>query len=504
MAKEKTKETKSAGQKLADKLFFKTKNCWEDVDAKTDKEIEGFAASYKKFLDMGKTERECVETAVEMLEKNGFVNIDKLKEKKFKPGMKIYQNIRGKSILAAIIGKKAAVEGCNILGAHVDSPRLDLKQNPLYEDSEFALLDTHYYGGIKKYQWTTIPLSMHGVFVDENGKKTTIRIGEDPGDPVFTITDLLPHLAREQMQKKAIEAVEGEDLDILAGSRPYVGKDSKDTKDVKEKVKLSILALLNEKYGVTERDFTSAEIEFVPAFKASDVGLDRSMIGAYGHDDRCCAYPALMALIALAGGKSSAANSAAGSGAKSGTGAAAVPEKTVVCYLSDKEETGSAGNTGARSTNFENFFALLCGGNEMDLRLCFSKSAMLSADVSAAFDPTYAAVFDKRNASYFGKGMVLEKYTGSGGKYGASDANAEFCAKVQAIMNRNKVQWQVGELGKVDKGGGGTIALYAANLGMEVLDCGVPVLSMHSPFEIISKIDLYTTYRGYVAFLQEA
>ena len=477
MAKE--TKPKSKGQKLADKLFLKKKNCWEDIDAKTEKEVEALASSYKQFLDKGKTERECTEAACEQLEKNGFVNIETLKTKTFKPGMKVYQNVRGKSVLAAVIGKKPASQGCNILGAHVDSPRLDLKQNPLYEDSDLALFDTHYYGGIKKYQWTTIPLSMHGVFINENGKKTTLTIGEDPGDPVFTVTDLLPHLAREQMEKKASLAVEGEDLDILAGSRPY------DDKETKNKVKLTLLDILNKKYGITEKDFACAEIEFVPAFKARDVGLDRSLIGAYGHDDRCCAWPALQAIISLARQKEA-------------------PAKTLVLYLSDKEETGSAGNTGARSNNFENFLAILGNGTETDLRSCFSNSAMLSADVDAAFDPTYASVFDKKNSSFIGKGIALSKYTGSGGKYGASDANAEFVARVLAIFDQNKVQWQFGESGKVDKGGGGTIALYAANLGMDVLDCGVPVLSMHSPFEVISKIDLYTTYRAYSAFLSDA
>ena len=479
MAKE--KKSSRTGKKLADKLFFKLENCWESIDQKTEKEIEEFALDYKQFLNDGKTERECARLAVEMLEKYGFKNIESIKDKKFNltAGTKVYQNIRGKSILAAIIGKEPVTEGCNILGAHIDSPRLDLKQNPLYEDSDLALFDTHYYGGIKKYQWTAIPLAMHGIFVNENGKKTEIKIGEELGDPVFTITDLLPHLAKEQMQKKMTEAIDGEDLDILVGSRPYVDK------DVKEKVKLGVLALLNERYGVTEKDFASAEIEFVPAFKASDVGLDRSLIGSYGHDDRCCAFPALKAVAAFAREKTP-------------------PAKTLVCYLSDKEETGSAGNTGARSTNFENFFAFLCSNNEADMRHCFSCSSMLSADVNAAFDPTYAGVFDKRNGSFIGKGIALEKYTGSGGKYGASDANAEFCAKVQGILTRNKIQWQFGELGKVDKGGGGTIALYAANLGIDVLDCGIPVLSMHSPFEVISKIDLYLTYKGYMAFLREA
>jgi len=481
MAKAKAASKKK--EKLSDKLFFKQKSCWEVIDSKTEKEVEELASSYKQFLDKGKTERECADYICGVLNKNGFINIDTIpnSKKKFTPGMKIYQNVRGKSVLATVIGKKSATEGCNILGAHIDSPRLDLKQNPLYEDSELALFDTHYYGGIKKYQWTTIPLSMHGVFINESGKKTTIRIGEEPGDPVFTVTDLLPHLAREQMEKKASAAVEGEDLDILIGSRPYDDTHNEE----KEKVKLGILDLLNKKYGITEKDFTSAEIEFVPAFKASDVGLDQSLIGAYGHDDRCCAWPALQAIINIANGK-------------------AAPNKTLVCYFSDKEETGSAGNTGARSLNFENFLALLCGETGTELKTCFSRSSMLSADVNAAFDPTYAGVFDKKNAAYIGKGIVLEKYTGSGGKYGASDANAEYVAKVQAILNKNKVQWQCGELGKVDKGGGGTIALYAANLGMDVLDCGVPVLSMHSPFEVISKIDLYMTYKGYIAFLNEA
>jgi len=476
MAKEKKAKTK--GQLLAEKLFIDLKNVWEGIDAKTDKEIEKFAQSYKEFIDRGKTERECVEAVCELLEKNGFVNIDTLQGWKPKTKQKIYRNIRGKSLIAAVIGKNSTVEGCNIIGAHIDSPRLDLKQNPLYEDSDFALFDTHYYGGIKKYQWTSIPLAMHGVFVNAQGKKTSIRIGEETGDPVFTITDLLPHLASEQMQKKASHLIDGEDLDILAGSRPYADKEAKD------KVKLNLLSIMHEKYGITEKDFASAEIEFVPAFKARDIGFDRSMIGAYGHDDRCCAWPALRAVTEIAGEKSA-------------------PEKTIVCYLSDKEEIGSTGNTGARSVNFENFFAMLCE-NEARLRNCFENSSMLSADVNAAFDPAYAGVYDKRNSSFMGKGICFEKYTGSGGKAGASDANAEFCAKVQAIMGKNKIQWQFGELGKVDKGGGGTIALYAANYGIEVIDCGIPVLSMHSPFEVISKADLYTLYKSYIAFLRDA
>jgi aspartyl aminopeptidase len=494
---------KSAGQKLAEKLFFNPKNCWAGIDKKTEKEIEDFSRSYREFLDRGKTERECTEAALALLRKHGFIDLENAGDAKLPPGTRVYQNIRGKSLVCAVLGKRPLAEGVNILGAHIDSPRMDLKQNPLYEDSDFAFLDTHYYGGIKKYQWTAIPLAMHGIIITGEGRKLELRLGEDEDDPVFTITDLLPHLAREQMQKKAAEAVEGEDLDVLAGSRPY------DDEKVKEKVKLRILSLLHEKYGVTEEDFARAEIEFVPAFKARDLGLDRSMIGAYGHDDRCCVFPALRALLAVAEepgaeGKPAAQRPAA---LKAGAGfvlrRTAVPRKTVVCYLSDKEEIGSYGNTGARSCSFENFIALLCGGDSLTRR-CLSNSAMLSADVNAAYDPAYGGVFDKKNASFMGKGLVLTKYTGSGGKYGASDANAEFCSAVQAIMNRNKVNWQFGELGKVDKGGGGTIAHHAAKLGIEVLDCGIPVLSMHSPFEVISKIDLYTAYRGYIAFLREA
>ncbi|MDR1253115.1 MAG: aminopeptidase [Treponema sp.] len=476
------KEAKTAGQKLADKLCFNTKNCWEGLTAKEEKEVEEFAEAYKLFLDIGKTERECVTAALKLLRKYNFVDIETVEGRKLKTGMRVFQNVRDKALIFAVIGKRPLTEGCNILGAHIDSPRLDLKQNPLYEDSDLALLDTHYYGGIKKYQWTAIPLSMHGLFITEEGKKVEVNIGEEPDDPIFTITDLLPHLAREQMQKKASEAVEAEDLDVLVGSRPY------NDKEVKEKVKLRLLSLLYERFGVREQEFASAEIEFVPAFRARDLGLDRSMIGAYGHDDRCCAWPVLKALADISPGKDH-------------------PAKTAVCYLSDKEEIGSQGNTGAQSNGFENFMAVLCAGGgagtEAELRRCLSRSVMLSADVSAAFDPTYAAVFDKKNAAFLGKGLVLTKYTGSGGKYGASDANAEFCAKVQSLMNRNNINWQFGELGKVDKGGGGTIALHAANLGIEVLDCGIPVLSMHSPFEVISKIDLYTAYRGYIAFLGE-
>ncbi|MCL2834771.1 MAG: aminopeptidase [Treponema sp.] len=471
------KETKTEGQLLSDNLTFTPAICWEKTDSKTEKEIEEFSVGYKKFLDLGKTEREFAGEAAALLTKKGFVSVDELDGKKTGPGDKIFKNIRGKSIICAVIGSKPATGGVNILGAHIDSPRLDLKQNPLYEETGFALLDTHYYGGIKKYQWTALPLAMHGVFVNKKGEKQEIRLGEEEGDPVFTITDLLPHLSADQMQKKAAEFIEGEDLDVLVGSIPY--KDEK----VKEKVKLNVLSLLNKKYNVTEKDFASAEIEFVPAHKARDVGLDRSMIGSYGHDDRCCGYPALMAIIGAASKKTP-------------------PAKTLICYLSDKEEIGSAGNTGAQSFNIENFINSLCGESMADQRKCFENSCMLSADVGAGFDPTYASVFEKKNACYLGKGLVLTKYTGSRGKVGASDANAEYISKVLRIMDDNNIPWQFGELGKVDKGGGGTIAHLMAKLGMEVLDCGIAVLSMHSPFEIISKIDLYMTYKGYTAFLE--
>ena len=480
--KPKPKDMKTEGQKLQEKLFFEPANCWEKSNDKTHKDMEGFALAYKKFIDKGKTEREFTQASISLLEKKGFVNIEKLEDssgtvKKLNAGLKVYRNIRGKALIAAVIGKKPIKEGLNILGAHIDSPRLDLKQNPLYEDSGLAFMDTHYYGGIKKYQWTAIPLAMHGVFVNKKGQKQDICIGEEENDPVFSITDLLPHLAQDQMQKKASEFIDGEALDVLAGSIPY--KDEK----VKDKIKLNIMSLLNKKYNITEKDFASAEIEFVPAYKAKDVGFDRSMIGAYGHDDRCCAYPSLIALIDAADSKTP-------------------PNKTMLCYLSDKEEIGSVGNTGAQSYSFERFIEQLCK-DRAELSKALEHSAMLSTDVNAAFDPAHAGVFEKKNTSHMGKGLVLTKYTGSRGKSGASDANAEFCAKVQALLDNAEVPWQYGELGKVDKGGGGTIALFAANLGMDVLDAGIAVLSMHSPFEIISKIDLYMAYKGYVAFLKD-
>jgi aspartyl aminopeptidase len=483
-------EQKTDGQQLAEKLTFKINSCWETTSEQDMAAIAEFAENYKQFIDKGKTEREFNDKCLAILKENGFIDIETVlsQVKKLKAGAKIYQNNRGKALVSAVIGQASIKEGVNIVGAHIDSPRIDMKTNPLYEDGGFAFFDTHYYGGIKHYQWTTIPLAMHGVVFNKNGEKQTVCIGEDTHDPVFVITDLLPHLAREQMQKKADEFVGGEELNVLAGSEPF--KDEK----VKERVKLTILRLLNQTYGITEENFASAEIEFVPAYKARDIGLDRSLIGAYGHDDRCCAYTAFHAVRAFAG-----------KGETHGT----IPGKTVVCLLTDKEEIGSMGNTGAQSRLFENFIAYLCSQtlerySDIDLRRTLNMSAMLSTDVNAAYDPNFSDVFDQKTASYCGKGLALSKYTGSRGKVGGSDANAEFLQKVQRILNTHNVRWQFGNMGKVDKGGGGTIAQYAANLGVDVLDCGIPVLSMHSPFEVISKIDLWTAYKGYVAFLKDA
>ncbi|MDR1467839.1 MAG: aminopeptidase [Spirochaetaceae bacterium] len=490
-----TIEEKTEGQKLGERLGFKIKNTWETATEADMAVVEAFAGRYKAFLNAGKTERELTAQTIERLREAGFVDIeDALRSKDvLGPGAKVYQNIHGKALNFAVLGKRPLAEGTAIVGAHLDSPRIDLKTNPVYEDAEFALFDTHYYGGIKKWQWPTVPLALHGVIFGKDGVKKTIRVGEDEDDPVFVITDLLPHLSHDYDDKKMTEYITGEELDILAGSRPF--KDEK----AENKVKLNLLNILNEQYGVTEADFASAEIEAVPAQKARDVGFDRSMIGAYGHDDKCCAFASIEAVLAIA--ERAESN---------------VPDKTVVCVLTDKEEIGSMGNTGAEARNFEDFIAFLLaksantsvGGNgsycgDIDLRRALTHSAMLSSDVNAAFDPNFASVFDKKTCSYLGKGLAISKYTGSRGKYGGSDANAEFLHRVLGILDKNGVRWQFGNLGKVDKGGGGTIALHFARLGVEVLDCGIPVLSMHSPFEVISKIDLWTAYQGYLAFLQD-
>lgn len=470
------------------KLDFDIPNVWAQSDESERKTIVDYCKSYIDFLNEVKTEREFVSYALKLASKNGFVDIDTIDvNTKLKPGTKVYQNIRGKSFIMAVIGEDSPLNGFNLLGSHIDAPRLDFKQKPIYEDSDFVFAKTHYYGGIKKYHWLTIPLAIHGVVIKKNGESVDINIGENPGDPVFTITDLLPHLAQEQMAKKMSEAIPGESLNLLIGSIPSYddenNKDSKD-KDITDSIKNNILKILFDLYGIVEQDFISAEIEVVPAFKASDVGFDRSMVGGYGQDDRVCAYTSLTGICECD-----------------------KPERTAIAYFSDKEEVGSMGNTGAQSRVIENFVAYICSMtidnyNDIIARKCLANSSMLSADVTAAVDPNYEGVQDKKNASYFSKGVVLEKYTGSRGKSNASDANPEFIATLRNLFDNNNVYWQTGEIGRVDLGGGGTIAQYMANLGMDVIDCGVAVLSMHSTFEVTSKADIYSTFKAYKVFLQ--
>ena len=410
-----------------------------------------------------------------MAEKAGFKDINSMKT--LKPGDKIYYINRDKNIYLAVIGKEPIENGLHIIGAHADSPRLDLKPNPVYEDGEFAYLKTHYYGGIKKYQWTTIPLAIHGVIVKSNGEKVEICIGEDDMDPIFTITDLLPHLAQEQMERKLKEGVKGEDLNLLIGSIPY------DDKDVSERVKLNILNILNEKYGITEVDFLSSEIELVPAFKARTLGFDNSMVAAYGQDDKICVYTSLTAILEVEN-----------------------PQNTAVCMIVDKEEIGSMGNTGMESHVFDTFISEIL--NKMNINKpnlldkVFVNSKMLSADVDAGFDPIYASASERNNSAFLGRGVGVNKYTGARGKSGASDANAEYVAQIRAMLEKNEIPYQIGELGKVDVGGGGTIAYILANKGIDVIDCGVPVLSMHSPYEVTSKYDIYQAYRTYETFMK--
>ncbi|NLL05049.1 MAG: aminopeptidase [Clostridiaceae bacterium] len=471
-------ENKTQGQILSEKLLIAPKSAWEKISDEEFKVTFDLCERYKSFLNKAKTEREFVEETEKLAKQKGYISIDQMinSNQKLQPGMKVYCVGRNKTVAMAIIGEESFEKGVNIIGAHIDSPRIDLKPNPMYEANDMVFLKTHYYGGIKKYQWVTIPLSMHGVIVKKDGSMVNVIIGEDENEPVFTITDLLPHLAADQMQKKMSEGITGEGLNVLSGSIPY--NDDK----VKEKVKLNILKILNEKYGIVEEDFLSAELELVPKFNAVDVGFDKSMIGAYGQDDRVCAYTALEAILDTDKTK-----------------------RTAVCILSDKEEIGSMGNTGAQSSFFVNFIADLCSlsvenYNDLMLRRCLSNSKMLSADVNAAIDPTFENVYDKKNSSYLGRGIVLQKYTGARGKSGASDANAEFVGEIRKLFNNNDIVWQSAELGKVDQGGGGTIAQFIANLNVDVIDCGVAVLSMHSPFEITSKVDVYMTYKAYKAF----
>lgn len=464
------------GEELKKKLFNVKKDGWEDANEAERKEIFDISEKYMEFLNQAKTEREFIKKARELADQNGYKDI--MEFETLKPGDKIYFVNREKSMYLAIIGEESIENGMHIIGSHVDSPRLDLKPNPLYEDSGLAYFKTHYYGGIKKYQWTTIPLSIHGVIIKKNGEKIELNIGEDEKDPIFTITDLLPHLAQEQMEKKLKNGINGEDLNLLIGSIPY--KDEKIT----EKVKLNILDLLNKKYGITEADFNSAEIELVPAFKARSLGLDESMVAAYGQDDKVCAYTSLSAMMNLKNVKN-----------------------TAVCILSDKEEIGSMGNTGMESHMFDFFVSEMLNKlginrpNLLDKVFCFSK--MLSSDVDAGFDPIYASVSDKTNAGFIGKGIAIVKYTGARGKSGASDANAEYVAWVRNVLDKNDIKYQLTELGKVDIGGGGTIAYILANKGTDVIDCGVPVLSMHAPYEVTSKYDIYSAYKTYEAFWKE-
>ena len=462
-------------ESLKERLFNQKKCGWESVSEEEKIKINTFGDEFIYFLNNCKTEREVADFVQEVLSKNGFTD---LREKMIlEPGDKVYYINRAKSIYIAVIGTDVLEKGLNIVGAHIDSPRLDLKPNPLYEDSGFAYLKTHYYGGIKKYQWTTIPLSIHGVIVKTSGEKIKVNIGEEDTDPIFTITDLLPHLAQEQMEKKLKEGIAGEDLNLLIGSIPY--GDEKTT----EKVKLNVLRILNEKYGITEKDLLSAELELVPAFKAKSLGFDRSMVAGYGQDDRVCAYAELRAMLNINN-----------------------PKKTAVCILSDKEEIGSMGNTGMESHVFDTFVAELLnktGENRPNLLdKVFCNSKMLSADVDAGLDPIYASVSEKNNASFLGYGIGFNKYTGARGKSGASDANAEYVAEIRKLLEENGILYQIGELGKVDVGGGGTIAYILANKGVDVIDCGVPVLSMHSPYEVTSKYDIYSAYKTYEVFMK--
>lgn len=455
-----------------DTLLFTRKNTYETLSDDDKRRMGAYAGEYKRFLDSAKTEREAVKTAISLAEDMGFVPYERGME--LPAGKKVYSSIRGKALMLAVMGKKNLSHGANIAAAHVDSPRLDLKQLPLYEDSELALFKTHYYGGIKKYQWVTFPLALHGVIVKADGTVVEVKIGEDDNDPIFLVTDLLPHLDKDQAKKKLDDAFTGENLNILVGSIPC--PDTKET----DKVKLQVLRILNEKYGVCEEDLISAELEAVPAVKARDAGFDRSMIASYGHDDRSCAFAELRAILDIS-----------------------EPERTAVCILADKEEIGSDGVTGMQSAAFENFMADLCDSQGVKLRHCFEKSFCLSADVCNAFDPNYPEVSEKRNSAQLNYGMGVLKFTGARGKSGSSDASAEVVAKLRRIFRDNDVAWQMTELGKVDQGGGGTVAKYMANRNIDTIDAGVPVLSMHSPYELVSKLDCYMTYKGVRAIYEE-
>lgn len=465
------KEDKKTMSELREKLLYKSKHGLDRLSPAEEQEMEAYCADYRRFLDNGKTERDCVDFTVELAEARGFVAYEPGMD--LEPGKKVYVNNRGKGIMLAVIGKKPLAEGANIGAAHTDAPRLDLKPRPLYEDTELAYFKTHHYGGIRKYQWVTVPLELHGVVVRADGSSARIVIGDKESDPQFVINDLLPHLGREQGKKPLDEAIPSESLNILIGSRPLKEDDGGD------RVKLAILNILNEKYGIVEEDLISAELEAVPAAKARDLGFDRSLIGAYGHDDRVCAYAELAALFALD-----------------------VPERTAVCIFADKEEIGSEGVSGMKSEAFDHFMESMCKTHGTDLRTCYAHSFCLSADVTAAYDPNFSEVYERRNSAYLNYGVGLCKYTGAGGKNGASDASAEVVGYIRKLFNDNGVIWQMAELGKTDAGGGGTVAKFMAQRNIDTLDAGVPVLSMHAPYETVAKLDCYMTYRGMKAVFE--
>ncbi len=464
-------EKKSASNELKEKLFYKKKNGLLKVDDKVYSEALSYCEGYKSFLNAAKTEREAAAVAIDMARDRGFEEF--VRGKSYKAGDRVYFNNRGKTVAFAVIGKRSLEDGLRITAAHIDSPRLDLKPNPLYEELELALFKTHYYGGIRKYQWPAVPLALHGVFAKKDGSVVAVKIGEDENDPKFVVNDLLPHLAAEQSKRTLSEGIKGEELNILIGSMPFNDDEGS------ELVKLNILRILNEKYGVTEEDFLSAELEMVPAAHACDIGLDRSLIGSYGQDDRVCAYPALTAVLEVS-----------------------VPEYTALAILTDKEEIGSDGNTGLNSDFLFHIVSDLARSQGADATVALRSSQCLSADVNAGMDPTFQEVMERRNASLLNYGVCVTKYTGARGKSGTSDASAEYVAKIRAMLDNAEIVWQTGELGKVDAGGGGTVAMYIANLGVDVVDLGVPVLSMHSPFETTAKLDVYMCFKAMYEFMK--
>lgn len=456
---------------LRDELFYKPKNAFDQIDEAERKAADDYCVRYMDFLSKAKTEREAVTEGIRLAKAAGFREY--AGEDGLRPGDKIYRSVRGKALMLAVIGKLPMSYGCQIGAAHIDSPRLDLKQSPLYEDSEVAYFKTHYYGGIKKYQWVAMPLELHGVVVTRSGEVKEVSIGGQEGEPVFVISDLLPHLAASQMKKTMSEAIPGENLNIIIGSEPAKDDDS-------DRVKLTVMKIMNEKYGITEEDFLSAELEAVPALPVREVGFDRSLIGGYGHDDRSCAFAELAAILDIE-----------------------APEKTCVCILADKEEIGSEGVSGMQSHAFECFIEDICAAQGVEIRRCFERSLCISADVTNAFDPTYPEVSDKRNNCKLNYGMGIAKFTGSRGKSGSNDASAEVVGRIRRIFAENGVVWQMGELGKVDEGGGGTVAKYMALRNIDTIDAGVPVISMHSPYELVSKLDCYMTYKGMKAVYME-